>query len=644
MNRKKILTVVLGVAFALILSMTNARASQERPRLVHPLTGQAPANTFVVTKTTDSGDDTNPGTGTFRRALLDARNSPGLDAIVFDLPGSGVKTITLGNYLPISTDNAGVMIDGTASDDRIEIDFSNTSGHFGLHFMSSNNVVKGLTLNGLFDAAAIAFEGGRNNVAIGNYIGTNSAGTSAKPNHSAILLRNTSNNQIGGTNGVTPGGACTGDCNLLSGNRFHGIVLDNSRNNRIVGNYIGVAKNGSSVLKNNDDGILIADSPNNTVGGPTPQERNVISGNHVIGVEIALANSTNNLVQGNYIGVNSAGTGVITAEGSGIIIGLSARNNIIDGNVIGGHRHFGILIFRDAHSNEVKNNRIGISPFDDSDFGNRMKGVEVQGNNNSIHHNRIANNQSDGVRIKNGMNNRISQNEIFNNRTFGINLGTDAFTPNDPGDGDNGANGLQNFPTITSAQHNGSALTIKGTLNSKPNGRYTLEFFHNQECDIAFVHPAGEGKIYLGTTEVTTDGGGNASFTIQVNGSPTSGVISSTATDSQNNTSEFSHCGTITMQSTAPPKPKIIVPENGAPVAENPPLLDWKKVRTATRYVVILRDGSAKGPLVHRNKAVQDHQYIPPTLEPGKTYFWIVKACNATNQCSKSGWYSFTVP
>lgn len=643
MKYQKLVPVLLGVIFTLTLSLSFAHASKERPRTVHPLTGQAPDMTYVVTKTSDSGDDTNAAPGSFRRALLDARQHPGFDLIVFDLSGSGVKTITLNQYLPISTDDAGVMIDGTQSDDRIELDFSRTSGHFGLHFMSDNNVIKGLTLNNLRDAAAIALENGNNNLIIGNKIGTDPTGKNRKPNHSAIMLKNAHNNQIGGTEGVTPGGACTGDCNLLSGNDFHGIVLtDRSRNNRIVGNYIGTNNNGNAILENKEDGILISEGSNTVVGGPTPEERNIISGNRVIGIEIALQNSFNNLVQGNYIGINSAGTGVLATEGTGIFVGLNAHDNVLDGNVIGGQRHFGILLFDNARKNEMKNNRIGISPFDDSNFGNRQKGIEIQGSDNNVHHNRIAFN-SDGVRIKSGMNNRISQNELFDNRTFGINIGADAYTANDPGDGDSGANGLQNFPTLNSAEALNGNLTIRGTLNSRPNASFTIELFHNPMCDLTFTHPVGEGKNYLGSVNVNTDGGGNGSFTTTINSAPGTGVVTATATDSKNNTSEFSECRGIVIQDTPPSKPNLISPIDGAPVA-NPPLLDWSPSDGAKRYIVKIVDGAPGGPKVHLKRGVKTDQYVPPVLESGKTYFWFVKACKTKHLCSRSDWQSFTIP
>ncbi len=644
MNFKKATILFLSLIFGLVLTFTNASASNSKPRLVHPITGQAPMNTYVVTKTTDSGDNNKPGTGTLRRAILDANANPGFDAIVFDIPGSGVQTITPPLPMTWLLDEAGVMIDGTQSDDRVEIDASKTSGNYTLYITGDNNVIKGLTFTGNPNAAAMGIYGSHNNVIVGNFIGTNAAGNNAKPNFAGILLNNSHNNQIGGTEGVSPGGACTGDCNLISGNGLHGIVLDNgSRNTRVIGNFIGTNKTGNGILPNKDGGILVANSPNTVIGGTSPQERNVISGNTVGGIELALADTRDTLVQGNFIGTNSAGTAAL-GGGTGVYGQLNTHDNVIDGNVISGLGKFGILIFLNAHSFEIKNNRIGIAADSDANLGNGQKGIELQSNNNYIHHNRVANNGSDGIRVKSGNNNRISANEVFNNRTFGINLGKDAFSPNDGGDGDGGPNGLQNFPTLNAAEHDGATLTIKGSLNSRPNARFILEFFQNPACDNAFGNSVGEAKTFLGTIEVTTNGSGNANFTVPLGGAPNSGVVTATATDSQNNTSELSYCRAITAPPPTvepPTKPELLSPGN-AQSAGNPPTLDWAPSQNVSIYKVIIREGSNTGPKVHFGRTAQD-SYVPPALARGKTYYWRVIACNDV-KCVRSVIFSFRIP
>src|SRR5581483_11026436 len=65
----------------------------------------AVAATFTVTNTNDSG------AGSLRQALLDANAAPGLDTIAFNIPGTGVHTITTPTTdLPDIT--SPVLIDG----------------------------------------------------------------------------------------------------------------------------------------------------------------------------------------------------------------------------------------------------------------------------------------------------------------------------------------------------------------------------------------------------------------------------------------------------------------------------------------------------------------------------------------------------
>ena len=87
---------------------------------------------------------------------------------------------------------------------------------------------------------------GGNQIA-GNFLGTNLTGTAPSPiGGNGILIQDSAANLIGGNIGTTPGGACTGDCNLIvprgldtSGIRINGTTLT-STNNRVLGNFIGV--------------------------------------------------------------------------------------------------------------------------------------------------------------------------------------------------------------------------------------------------------------------------------------------------------------------------------------------------------------------------------------------------------------------
>ena len=122
-----------------------------------------------------------------------------------------------------------------------------------------------------------------------------------------------------------------------------GIRVNTCNNNVIQGNHIGIDATGTT-KRQNSTGILLVNSSNNQIGGTTAAARNVISGNGSSGIEV---NGNNNVIQGNYIGTNAAGTAAVRNDSNGVNIpsALSANNviggtapgarNLISGNDIG---------------------------------------------------------------------------------------------------------------------------------------------------------------------------------------------------------------------------------------------------------------------------------------------------------------------
>ena len=143
--------------------------------------------------------------------------------------------------------------------------------------------------------------------------------------------------------------------------------------------------------------------------------------------------------------------------------------------------------------------------------------------------------------IESGAGNAILANSIFSNAGLGIHLGTDdVVTANDLGDGDTGANNLQNFPVLTSATIGATTTTIQGTLNSTADTSFRLEFFSSTACDRS---NHGEGESFLGADTVTTDGGGNVTVEATLPAEVPAGLfITATVTGPNNNTSEFCQC------------------------------------------------------------------------------------------------------
>ena len=140
-----------------------------------------------------------------------------------------------------------------------------------------------------------------------------------------------------------------------------GILIESGGGNTITGNYIG--GNGSSALPNSI-GVLVRGSSSNQIGGLTGATRNVISGNSGNGVVITGAGASANLVQGNRIGTNAAGTARL-ANQSGVVIQSLAHDNLIGGttaaarNLLSGNGQRGVAILYGAHDNKIQGNFIG---------------------------------------------------------------------------------------------------------------------------------------------------------------------------------------------------------------------------------------------------------------------------------------------
>jgi hypothetical protein len=130
-------------------------------------------------------------------------------------------------------------------------------------------------------------------------------------------------------------------------------------------------------------------------------------------------------------------------------------------------------------------------------------------------------------------------NSIFSNQGLGIDLSPAGVLPNDPGDGDAGANDGQNYPVLTAADADPSGVTVQGSLDSTPDSDFRVEFFSIPVCDDS---GNGEGERYLGFLEVTTDNTGAAGFSTLLPGVSDLESITSTATGAGGSTSEFGAC------------------------------------------------------------------------------------------------------
>jgi CSLREA domain-containing protein len=278
----------LALGFLLLVTLLIAGSLIERPARA-----EAFPILFVVNNTADSGNGIcNASECTLREAIDAANDTPGKDAIHFDIPGGGVKTIKPTFQLPQITDE--VTIDGYtqpgASENtlkkgtnavlKIELNGKNAGTAPGLVIEANNSVVRGLVIN-RFDQNGVELGGSHNNKVRGNFLGTDSGGTLDRGNSRGGV-------SCGGTSGDnTIGGNTPGARNLISGNDRGGVLIENSTHNGIKGNLIGTGKDGTTALGNSDGGVRIfANSIQNVVGGNTAAAANIIAFNHGDGVAV----------------------------------------------------------------------------------------------------------------------------------------------------------------------------------------------------------------------------------------------------------------------------------------------------------------------------------------------------------------------
>lgn len=94
--------------------------------------------------------------------------------------------------------------------------------------------------------------------------------------------------------------------------------------------------------------------------------------------------------------------------------------------------------------------------------------------------------------------------------------------------------------------------------------------------------------------------------------------------------------------SVKPNKPVPVSPANGATVTVRQVPLNWKPTPCAETYRVVVRADTKKGPIVDHYIHLAGSNYTTNPLDPGKTYYWRAKACNALG-CRKSAAWAFTI-
>ncbi len=484
---------------------------------------------------------------------------------------AGIEVMCGSDNNQIQNNYIGLSAAGTsaAANSTYGIHVCGSSNTIGGEGALEGNVISGNTGNGVEIKAesVLAVYPATGNQLIHNLIGTDATGMNS--------LQNMQNGVSIAADGTILSG------NTISGNFLDGVLIDAHQGTLLTGNFIGVNSAGFLFVNNVGNGITLHNASNNMIGGGGAGAGNVISGNMGAGIKITAeggGSATGNVIQGNKIGTNAGGVTAIPNQvgifstGSGNTIGgpsLDARN-LISGNYGDGIRIKG-------SSNVVQNNYIGTDIGGTNPLGNGFNGVRLEGGaaNNSIGTdtagNFIAFNTGPGVVLYDdaGTGNLIQFNSIHDNGGLGIQFGTSGIPlANDPGDTDTGPNTLINHPTMISAisQFNSQ---FRASLNAAPGTAYRVDFFTNNACDPSGY---GEGHRLVKHVSVTTDMSGMGLAIADFPGTyfADGNFITATATDTSGNTSEFSNCIPLVQAENTPTlsptlTPTLTLPAKGKP-------------------------------------------------------------------------------
>ncbi len=499
----------------------------------------------------------------------------------------GERNVIAGNK------NDGVEIDGTGTDDNIvagnfigtDLTGANSLGtSFHRVFILGGSATNWIGVNpeggtALGDEGnVISGNGGMgvqilsssNDVVAGDRIGTDVSGTIAVGDQQGIVIESSS--------GITIGGTVAAATDVISGNNASGIEIEDSSDNLVEGDLIGIDATGTKVLDNNGSGVVLeGESAGNTIGGTATGARDVISGNKGPGVEID--SSSDNLVEGDLIGTDATGMIALGNTKSGVILDIANGDSVSDasegntiggtvagaGDVISGNKGSGVEI-DGSSDNLVEGNDIGTDATGTIAMGNALAGVNITadldnvpfvwfGNNvfapgvanfvSSIDNtiggtsafagNLITDNGGPGVAVTvySSVGDQITANRIHGNTGQAIDLGDDGVTQNATVLR-TGPDELQNYPILFTT----SDGQTEGWLGvSEPDTTYRIDVYAS-----AGYGPggAGEAQDYLGSLQATTDASGVVTFAIPFAAPAGLPILTATATDRQGNTSEVS--------------------------------------------------------------------------------------------------------
>ncbi|WP_202232856.1 right-handed parallel beta-helix repeat-containing protein [Actinacidiphila reveromycinica] len=318
-----------------------------------------------------------------------------------------------------------------------------------------------------------------------------------------------------------------------------GLLALRSHDDTFAGNYLANNVGAAGIEVTGDDG-----AGNSTTGLSV---RNTVAHNTFVnngdGMEYTRGTSDGTITDNVFEAPRDAPGGFLPSQDIEFA-GDGDNGNLIAGNTFLGGFSDGLQLSGD--SDVVRDNL----------FAHQAEAIQAGGTHQLIEDNTLTGNH-EGI-VVSGASTTLTRNEIsgdgapvsacnaggicatdpaYPTDVLGIDRGAGGVTPDDAGDTD----GIQNFPVITTATSR-NTTSVTATLASRPSTRYRIEFYADRKANPSGY---GDGRTYLTSAVVTTDGKGNAKLAL-----PTSAVrhitadggrVTATATDlTTGSTSEFS--------------------------------------------------------------------------------------------------------
>lgn len=433
---------------------------------------------FVLTVTSSA----NSGAGTLREAITQANATPGLNGILFNIPGATCpKVITVSSALPEITES--VVIDGASQ-----------SGSLG-------------------NTLDLGYNGQR-----------------------CILLKGTS--ALFGLR--VPSSAAANTVltvdSVVFGNFGYGIFLEGGSGHRIVGSHFGVTLGATSNA--GGGGIYVSGPDDVQIGGSDPNERNVFAlqnqGSAFIAAGVLIAQgSLRTEVINNFFGTQP--NGVLAGDNDYGIVSDGNDGTFTD-NLVANSTEIAIWLRSNASNNLINLSRVGLPVFCigtcPSASGN-ARAMQIDGQFNRTLRNEFAYNTA-GVRVT-GNDNSLSSTLVYGG-PFGappIDIGDVGFSSNDNDGAPNppaGNRGI-NYPLLLGARPsvNPGMVTVDGLFESI-NGNYRVHIYASERRVSSGLVPRCEGSAELAVANVAINdapigGIGSGAFSVDISAAEIAGRL-----------------------------------------------------------------------------------------------------------------------